>query len=95
MTNKDIILYSLSVGFNEDPLNKEHFRFTYENDENFSAFPTMPVVIAHKNLGEVTTTPGLPAFNPMMLLHGEENLEIFKPILPGMKLTVEEQLLDL
>ena len=54
----------------------------------------MPVVIAHRNIGEVMSTPGIPPFNPMMLLHGEENLEIIKPIYPGMKLIVEETMRD-
>ena len=40
------------------------------------------------------STPGIPPFNPMMLLHGEENLEIIKPIYPGMKLIVEETMRD-
>jgi len=30
----------------------------------------------------------------MMLLHGEENLEIYKPISPGSKYRVEEKILD-
>jgi hypothetical protein len=34
-SNNDAILYALSIGFSENPLNKDHFKFTYENDENF------------------------------------------------------------
>ena len=48
VTEKDIALYSLSIGFQEDPLNKDHYNFTYENAPNFSAFPTMGVVLAHR-----------------------------------------------
>ena len=29
------------------------------------------------------TCPGLPEFNPMMLLHGEHKLEILRPIQTG------------
>lgn len=28
--------------------------------------------------------PGMPEFNPMMLLHGEQKLEIIRPIETGM-----------
>jgi hypothetical protein len=35
IANKDAILYALSIGFSEDIMNKDHFKFTYENDENF------------------------------------------------------------
>lgn len=48
-SNNDAILYALSIGFSQDPLNKDHFKFTYENDENFTTFPTMPVVLGHRN----------------------------------------------
>jgi len=34
-------------------------------------------------MGEIMKIPGFVEFNPMMLLHGEENLEIYKPIVPG------------
>lgn len=33
--NNDLILYALGIGFSKDPLNRDHFKFTYENDENF------------------------------------------------------------
>jgi hypothetical protein len=35
ITNKDIILYSLGIGFQRDPMNKAHYNFTYENAEEF------------------------------------------------------------
>ena len=48
LSNNDLILYALGVGFNQNPLNTEHFKFTYENDSEFQAFATMPSVIAHR-----------------------------------------------
>ena len=92
--NNDMILYALSIGFSRDPLNKEHFKFTYENSDNFTSFTTLPVVVSHKQLGIVTTTPNLPEINPMMILHGEENLEVFKPLAAGMKVQINETLVD-
>jgi hypothetical protein len=57
-------------------MNKSHYNFTYENAEEFQAFPTMGVVIAHRaSLGDMSI-PGMPEFNPMMLLHGEEQIEV-------------------
>jgi hypothetical protein len=41
------------------------------------------VVINHRGMGEIMKIPGFVEFNPMMLLHGEEVLEIFTPIQPG------------
>ena len=48
----------------------------------------MGVVVAHRASLENLSIPGMPAFNPMMLLHGEEGLEVFKPIEPDMVLKV-------
>ena len=95
LSNKELMLYALSLGFNKDPLNREHFKFTYENDENFQAFFTMASVIAHRQSEQIMSIPGFPQFNPMKLLYGEENLEIFKPITADMKLRVEERIADL
>ena len=39
--------------------------------------------------------PGMPKFNPMMLLYGEENIEVIKPITADLKLRVEEKVADL
>jgi hypothetical protein len=35
LTNTELILYALGIGFQQDPLNKDHFKFTYENDGDF------------------------------------------------------------
>ena len=94
LTNNELILYSLGVGFSQDPLNVDHFKFTYENDGDFQAFATMPSVIAHRNSDQIVAVPGFPAFNPMMLLYGEENLEFFKPITADLTLRVEERIAD-
>lgn len=80
LTSRDMILYALSIGFSEDPLNKEHFRFTYENDENFQVFPTMNVAIALKRFPCFLEIPGFPQVDPFKILHGEEDLEIIKPL---------------
>ena len=94
LKNNDQILYSLSIGFQQDPLNTDHFKFTYENDGDFQAFATMASVIAHRQSDLVLNIPGFPQFNPMMLLYGEENLEFYKPITADLNLVVEERIAD-
>lgn len=39
--------------------------------------------------------PGMPAFDPMNLLHGEESVEVFKPILPDTRLSIQDSVVDL
>ena len=94
LKNTDTMLYALSIGFQEDALNKSHFKFTYENDENFQAFPTNAVVINHRFADKVFSIPGFPDFNPMMLLHGEEHLEILGKIEGEKEYTVQEKIID-
>lgn len=96
-TPKDSILYALGIGFQRDNLNKDHFKYTYENHADFESFPTVPIVICHRGPfadGDFTI-PGMPSFNPMMLLHGEESITIEKPVEPGMTYVVEENIADL
>ena len=95
ITNSSMILYALGLGFQKDPLNRDHFNFTYENGDEFQSFPTMGVVVAHRMSLDALKVPGMPRFNPMMLLHGEESCEIFKPIEPGTTISIQETLLDL
>ncbi len=45
VTNKDLILYALGIGFQRDPLNEKHFNFTYEGADEFQSFPTMNAVM--------------------------------------------------
>lgn len=77
-------------------MNKKHYKFTYENAEGFQAFPTNAVTVCHRGPfadGDFDV-PGMPAFNPMMLLHGEEQVIFTKPLEPGQKYIVEENIAD-
>ena len=76
-------------------MNKAHYNFSYENGEEFQSFPTMNVIIAHRMSLEDLSIPGVPAFNPMMLLHGEESLEVFKSIEADTILVAQDKLIDL
>ena len=92
----DTILYALSLGFNEDQLNTKHFKFTYELSDDFSVFPTYACVIPIKDLVDLfNSCPAIPEFNLMTLLHGEEWLEIIKPLPTSGDLVYEMEFVDL
>ncbi|MEW5946593.1 MAG: MaoC/PaaZ C-terminal domain-containing protein [bacterium] len=78
-SEKDVVLYALGVGAGVPPTEKETLMFTYEN--GLKALPTYGVVPPFKSLMSVMGVPGL-KFNPMMLLHGEQYLEIRKHPIP-------------
>lgn len=75
--DKDVILYNLGIGAkrNELPL-------VYEGSEDFQALPTFGVVPYFGTEVPWSMDDILPKFSPMMLLHGEQYLEIRKWPIP-------------
>ncbi|MFH1539695.1 MAG: MaoC/PaaZ C-terminal domain-containing protein [bacterium] len=76
---KDVILYALGVGAGVPPTDRAQLTFCFEN--GIKVLPTFGVVPSFSSLMKVVGHPGL-QFNPMMLLHGEQYLEIKKHPIP-------------
>ncbi|AOW05454.1 multifunctional beta-oxidation enzyme [Yarrowia lipolytica] len=70
-TYRDLILYNLGLGAKANEL-----KYVFEGDDDFQTVPTFGVIPYMGGL--ITTNYGdfVPNFNPMMLLHGEQYLEI-------------------
>ena len=75
--DKDVILYNLGIGAKRNEL-----PFVYEGSDNFQALPTFGVVPYFGAEVPWSMDEILPKFNPMMLLHGEQYLEIRKFPIP-------------
>ncbi|KAJ9228942.1 hypothetical protein DTO169E5_9031 [Paecilomyces variotii] len=75
--DRDIILYNLSVGAKRTDL-----PLVYENHENFQALPTYGVIPWFNTAVPWNMDDIIPNFSPMMLLHGEQYLEIRKFPIP-------------
>ena len=76
----DVILYHLGVGAGLNrPTDPAELAYTYE--QRLVVLPSFAVVPAFRGLTMAATgqVPGL-AVNPVMILHGEQDLEIHKPI---------------
>jgi acyl dehydratase len=77
-TSKDALIYALGVGAGAvDPLTE--LEFTTENtaDTPQQVLPTMAVVLGAGGFGAMAT---IGSFNPAMLVHGEQAIELFSPI---------------
>lgn len=77
-TSKDCLLYAIGVGAGAvDPL--DELAFTTENTGNHpqQVLPTMAVVLATGGFGAMAR---IGSFNPAMLVHGEQAIEVHGPI---------------
>lgn len=74
-TQRDTMLYSLGLGFGQDPMDKAQLRFVFEKD--LQAMPTMAAVMG---------SPGLWMRDPKVgadvvkLVHGEQDIRFLKPM---------------
>ncbi|KAF9548340.1 hypothetical protein EC957_006836 [Mortierella hygrophila] len=89
-TERDVILYNLGIGAKRTDLH-----LVYENSEAFTAVPTFGVVPSFAAMNGVPFGEILPSFNPMMLLHGEQYLEIIRPFPASAKLISTPYVVDI
>ncbi len=76
-TEDQVILYHLGLGAGNPSTAAEELAYTYE--ARLKVLPTFAVIPAARALLAVMTVPGL-EFNPVMLLHGEQEIEIHRPL---------------
>ncbi|KAI5094952.1 peroxisomal multifunctional enzyme type 2 [Silurus meridionalis] len=92
-TNMHCILYALGVGMSTREA--DHLKFLYEGHEEFSCLPTFGVIPAQASMldGGLSSVPGL-SFDPTRLLHGEQYLELYKPLPTSGTLTSKASIAD-
>ncbi|WP_372782121.1 MaoC/PaaZ C-terminal domain-containing protein [Phenylobacterium sp.] len=84
--DKDVMLYALGVGLGRDPMNEEELAFVYE--KGLKVVPTAATVLAAaggrpaRGADQVEQKPGhRPSqINFLMVVHGEQKVELHKPL---------------
>ena len=80
----DVILYHLGIGAGVPPTDPGELEYTYE--KNLKVLPSFGVIPVFSAMGgAMGGVPGL-EFNPAMLLHGEQDIELHRPLPPAAKL---------
>lgn len=84
-----IILYHLGIGAGRDPVDPRELEYTFES--KLKVLPTFAVIPASTIVQQLPAIPGL-VFNPIMALHGEQDLEIHETIPPAARATTTARL---
>jgi acyl dehydratase len=83
--DKDVILYALGIGMGDDPMDEAELAFVYE--KNLKVVPTAATVL-HAGAGSPTFAGERPdhrlsTVNYTMVVHGEQKIELHKPLPPS------------
>jgi acyl dehydratase len=93
--DKDVMLYALGIGLGADPMDEQELAFVYE--KNLKIVPTAATVLAANNNrpAEGRAAVELPAnhrqssMNFMLMVHGEQKVELHRPLPAAGTFTVE------
>jgi acyl dehydratase len=85
---KDTILYALGIGMAQDPLNSRELAFVYE--KALSVVPTMSAIFS-TGAGKIIADSEV---NFGMLLHGEQRLQVHRPLPPRGSITTSARCLS-
>ena len=90
ITDRDAMLFALSVGLGRDPMDAGDLPYVYEED--LRVFPTMPIVLGHP--GPWMADPKF-AIDRQMLVHGTQRLEVLGELRPGAAFTASNRIVEL
>jgi acyl dehydratase len=88
----DVILYHLGIGAGVPPTDPGELAYTYE--KNLKVLPSFPTVTRSGAGAAIFRVPGL-QFNPALLLHGEQDVELYRPLPPRAKLRGRARIADI
>jgi acyl dehydratase len=88
----DVILYHLGVGAGVPATDAKELEYTYE--KNLKVLPSFPTVARAGASAGIFNVPGMD-FNPAMMLHGEQDVEIHQPLPPETAMRGKARIADI
>ena len=90
ISDKDAMLFALSVGMARDPMDAAELPYAYEED--LKIFPTFPIVLGHPGPWMLDEKLGI---NRQMLVHGTQRLEVHGALRAGTTLLASNRVVEL
>ncbi len=76
LSKRDTILYALSVGLGQDPMDRRQLDFV-DHHRDLRTLPTMAVVLGHPGFWLADPATGVDA---VRVVHGEQRIELHRPL---------------
>jgi 3-hydroxyacyl-CoA dehydrogenase/3a,7a,12a-trihydroxy-5b-cholest-24-enoyl-CoA hydratase len=94
-SERDAMLYALGVGVSTQQ--QDHLKFLFEGSDDFSVLPTYAVIPAMGAPGGAMMSGQIKGLqvNPAMIIHGEQYLELYKPLSVSDTLTSSGYIADI
>lgn len=89
----DVILYHLGIGAGRDPVDPGELPYVYEN-AGLKVVPSFGVIPVFDSILGLLGTPGID-INPMMVLHGEQDLVLHRPIPTSAEVTSQARIAEI
>ena len=95
-SERDAVLYALGIGAPSDPIHPAELKFVYERSDDFQVLPTFAVIFAKDLIRQFLCgdIAGI-RYNPMMMVHGEQELDVLKPLPPSATVTSQFKIADI
>lgn len=87
-----VILYHLGIGAGVPPTDPSELEYTYE--QNLKVLPSFGVLPVFPTLAGMVGLDGM-SFNPMMLLHGEQDITLHQPLPTEAKVESRGKIIDI
>jgi len=87
-TDADTMLYALSIGMGNDPLDQRELPYVYEQGEPLKTMPTLATVVVPEMF-----PVGL-GWDYSQILHSEQRMRLYRPLPPAADLLINKRVVD-